>query len=184
MNMFSVSRVRVLLLSGAAMAVLGACTPDRTIPPCPNVRVDSVTANLTQFRDGPGREVSDIAYQAEIVNYKGTCTQDLDKNNVEGTAEVEMEIEMAMATGPAAPKGDVPLYYFVAIPQLYPDPAGKKIFEVRRTSTGGPSKVERWTEHVTLTLPVTKARPSAGYDIYVGFQLTDAQLAFNRTRMK
>jgi len=184
--MFSVSRARarVLLLTGAAVALLAACTPDRTIPPCPNVRVDNVTANLTQFRDGPGREVSDIAYQAEIVNYKGTCTQDLDKNNVEGTAEVEMEIEMAMATGPAAAAGEVPLYYFVAIPQLFPDAAGKQIFEVRRKSPGGASKVERWTEHVTLTLPVTKTRPSAGYDIYVGFQLTDAQLAFNRTRQR
>lgn len=184
MHMFSASRARVLLLTGAAVALLAACTPDRTIPPCPNVRVDNVTANLTQFRDGPGREVSDIAYQAEIVNYKGTCTQDLDKNNVEGTAEVEMEIEMAMATGPAAAAGEVPLYYFVAIPQLFPDAAGKQIFEVRRKSPGGASKVERWTEHVTLTLPVTKTRPSAGYDIYVGFQLTDAQLAFNRTRQR
>lgn len=165
-------------------ALLSGCAPDRTVPPCPNVRVDNATANVTQFREGPGREVGDIVYQAEIVSYDGSCTQDLDDNHLEGTAEVEMEVEFALATGGAAPKGDVPLYYFVAVPQLFPDPAGKQVFEVRRESPGGASKVGRWTETIHLTLPVTKARPAAAYDIYVGFQLTDEQLAFNRTRIR
>lgn len=172
----------ILTASVLAAALLGACAPDRTVPPCPNVRVDSATANVTQFRAGPGREVGDIVYQAEIVNYEGSCTQDL--TNDEGEAEVEMEIEFAMATGAASTGGDIPLFYFVALPQLFPDPAGKQIFEVRRESRAGASKAERWTERVTLTLPVTKARPSAAYDIYVGFQLTDEQLAFNRTRIR
>jgi hypothetical protein len=176
-----VSRACVVL-SGAAAALLGACAPDRTVPPCPDVRVDSATANVTQFREGPGRDVGDIVYQAEIVSYEGSCTQDL--TNDEGEAEVEMEVEFALATGAAAAKGDVPLYYFVAIPQLFPDPAAKQVFEVRRESPGGASKADRWTERVNLTLPVTKARPSAAYDIYVGFQLTDEQLAFNRTRIR
>lgn len=162
--------------------LLASCAPDRTVPPCPDVRVDSVTANITQFRAGPGRDVGDIAFQAEIVNYRGSCTQDLE--NDEGEAAVDMEIEFAMATGGAAPAGDIPLYYFVAIPQLFPDPAAKQIFEVRRKSAGGASKADRWTETVTLELPVTKARPAAGYDIYIGFQLTDEQLAFNRTRIR
>jgi hypothetical protein len=174
--------LRVLLLSAAGAALLGACAPDRTVPPCPDVRVDAATANVTQFRDGPGRDVGDIVYQAEIVRYEGSCTQDLE--NDEGEAEVEMEVEFAMATGAASAEGEIPLYYFVAIPQLFPDPAAKRIFEVRREGPGGASKVQRWTENISLTLPVTKARPSAAYDIYIGFQLTDDQLAFNRTRIR
>ncbi len=172
----------ILTASVLGAVLLAACAPDRTVPPCPNVRVDSATANVTQFRDGPGRDVGDIVYQAEIVNYEGSCTQDL--TNDEGEAEVEMEVEFALATGAASPGGDIPLYYFVALPQLFPDPAGKQVFEVRRESRAGASKAERWTERVTITLPVTKARPSAAYDIYVGFQLTDEQLAFNRTRIR
>lgn len=176
---------RALLTAGAsvlALTLLSACAPDRTVPPCPNVRVDSTTANLTQFRPGPGRAVGDIAYQAEIVSYNGSCTQDL--KNDEGEAEIEMEVEFALATGGAAPAGDIPLFYFVAIPQLFPDPAGKQIFEVRRQSKGASFKAERWTETIHMTLPVTKTRPAAGYDLYVGFQLTDEQLAFNRTRVR
>ncbi|MGE4063303.1 MAG: hypothetical protein AB7E79_08030 [Rhodospirillaceae bacterium] len=185
MDRFTGSRARVLSAAGAAAlaaALLASCAPDRTVPPCPDVRVDSATANVTQFREGPGREVGDIVYQAEIVRYEGSCTQDLE--NDEGEAEVEMEVEFALATGAAAPAGEIPLYYFVAIPQLFPDPAAKQVFEVRRDSRGGASKVDRWTETISLTLPVTKARPSAAYDIYVGFQLTDEQLAFNRTRIR
>lgn len=176
---------RALLTASAsvlALTLLSACAPDRTVPPCPNVRVDAATANITQFREGPGRAVGDIAYQAEIVSYEGTCTQDL--TNDEGEAEVEMEVEFALATGGAAPAGDIPLYYFVALPQLFPDPAGKQVFEVRRESKGPSAKAERWTETIHMTIPVTKARPAAGFDIYVGFQLTDEQLAFNRTRVR
>jgi hypothetical protein len=180
MDIFSASRA--LGAATLAAAMLGACAPDRTVPPCPSVRVDSLTANVTQFRAGSGRAVGDIVYQAEVVNYDGSCTQDLE--NLEGEAEVEMEVEFAMATGAAAAAGDVPLYYFVAIPQLFPDPAAKQIFEVRCASPGGASKVQRWTESLTLTLPVTRQRPAAAYDIYVGFQLTDEQLAFNRTRVR
>jgi len=174
---------RTPVIAGAmlGLALLGACAPDRTVPPCPNVRVDTSTANVTQFSAGPGRDVGDIVYQAEIVNYQGSCTQDLEVD--EGEAEVEMEVEFAMATGVAV-AGPVSLYYFVAIPQLFPDPAAKQVFEVRRNSRGGAARAERWTESITLTLPVTKARPSAAYDIYVGFQLTDEQLAFNRTHIR
>lgn len=185
MDRFFASRARAMFTAGAAAlaaALLASCAPDRTVPPCPDVRVDSVTANITQFRAGPGREVGDIVYQAEIVNYRGSCTQDLE--NDEGEAEVEMEVEFAMATGSASVEGDVPIYFFVAIPQLFPDPAAKQVFEMRRESRNGASKAVRWTERVSLTLPVTKARPSASYDIYVGFQLTDEQLAFNRTRIR
>ena len=67
---------------------------------------------------------------------------------------------------------------------MFPDPAGKQVFEVRRESKGPSAKAARWTETIHLTLPVTKARPAAAFDIYVGFQLTDEQLAFNRTRVR
>lgn len=186
MHKFSFLGKRAFLTTGAVALVAGllaGCAPDRTVPPCPSVRVDNATANLTQFRPGPGRDVGDIAYQAEIVNYTGSCTQDLEEDRT-GEAEVEMEVEFAMATGAAAEAGEIPLYYFVAIPRLAPDPAAKQIFEVRRKVSGGASKVERWKETINITLPIIKDRPAAAFDIYVGFQLTDEQLAFNRTRLR
>jgi hypothetical protein len=165
---------------GCATVLLASCGANRILPPCPNVRVDNITANVTQFQQGPGREVGDIVYQAEIVTYDGSCTQD----EAEGITEVDLEVTIAMATGAAAPAGALPLYYFVAVPQLFPDPAGKQIFEIQRKSSGGAARVERWTERAHLKLPISKERPAAAYDIYVGFQLTDEQLAFNRTRIR
>lgn len=171
-------------LPAAALLVaagLSGCAAPGVVPPCPTVRVDNATANVTQFREGPGREVGDIVYQAEVVTYGGSCVQDV---NDDGIAEVDLEIEFAMATGPAAPAGNLPVYYFVAIPQLFPEPAAKQIFEVSRPSTGGASQVTRWTENVQLEIPISRERPAAAFDIYVGFQLTPDQLAFNRTRIR
>lgn len=186
---FLMAKSGTFLLSAAAVGglalLLSSCGANRIIPPCPNVRVDNVTANVTQFGDGPGREVGDIVYQAEIVTYDGSCTQDEGNGpNAVGRTEVDLEISLAMATGAGAPQGSLPLYYFVAVPQLFPDAAGKQVFEVRRESRGGAARAERWTERVHLTLPISRERPAAAYDIYVGFQLTDEQLAFNRTRIR
>jgi hypothetical protein len=180
----SLRMTRVLLTGGvsALAALLLASCAAEPVPPCPSVRIDNATANVTQFRDGPGRDVGDIVYQAEIVTYNGSCTQDLEQD--EGSAEVEMEVEFALATGPAAPAGELPVYYFVAVPQLFPEAHGKQVFQINRKSAGGAAKAERWTETIRITLPVTRARPSAAFDIYVGFQLTGDQLAFNRTRIR
>ena len=119
----SQARALALILSATTVLVLAGCN-NKPIPPCPNVRVDSATGAMTKFKDGPGRDVTDIEYQAEIVGYKGQCVHH------EESLDVIFDVDFALTGGPAAKGGIAPLYYFVAIPQFFPQAVGKKIIDV------------------------------------------------------
>ena len=168
------ARRAALIVPVILLAALAGCTTQKPVPPCPPIRVDSSTASLTKFKDGPGRDVTDIEYQAEIVGYKGKCVHEDDN------VEVQFDLDLTIAGGAAAKGGAVDLYYFVAIPQFFPDPAGKHIIQVKRDVPAS-GKQEHFTEsNVRLRIPLTKDQAGAAFDIYVGFQVDNAQLEYNR----
>lgn len=158
------------------VAALGGCQT-QILPPCPSVRIDSTTANLVKFRDGDGRTPADVAYEAELVSFAGSC-EDVD----DGIA-VTLDVDGVLVAGPATHGGRADLYYFVAIPQFFPKPEGKSIFRIRADVPRQPGAREDISEHgVRIFIPLKDQEPAAAYDIYVGFQLDDQQLAFNRAR--
>jgi hypothetical protein len=160
----------------ALVAVLLSGCVNNQLPPCPSVRVDSTTARLTQFKEGGGRDMSDVEYQAEVIAYRGSC-----KFSEEGV-EVQMDLDFSIAAGPAAKKGPANIYYFVAVPQLFPDPVGKRIFQLRRDVPATPGVKDKTTESdIRIFIPLKKDEPAAAYDVYVGLQLNNAQLDYNRT---
>ncbi|MDG2244430.1 MAG: hypothetical protein P8L66_13175 [Rhodospirillaceae bacterium] len=162
--------VAVLAVSGCAL---------EPVPPCPQIRIDSNTASLTKFEPGEGRDISDVEYQAEIVSFKGACKFD------EDGVEAVMDVDMIISGGPAVQPGDIEFYYFVAIPRFFPDPAGKSIFTRQHKLRSGGARQERITEsNVRIFIPLDDRLTAAGYDIYLGFQLTDEQLRYNRSRSR
>ncbi len=172
-------RRRAPLLSAILVLTLLAGCAREIVPPCPPVRVDNATATLTKFKDGPGRDVTDIEYQAEIVGYKGHC--DFSTSSV----EVIFDVDIALTSGPAVTGGTAPLYYFVAVPQFFPDPAGKQIMQVTRKLPAKPALRETFTESgARVRIPLKPEQAGASFDVYIGFQLDNAQLEYNRTRMQ
>ncbi|MDX2221333.1 MAG: hypothetical protein SFV21_01215 [Rhodospirillaceae bacterium] len=169
-------RIVYAALAAVASAVLSGCQ-STILPPCPSVRVDSTTARLVQFRDGGGQTPADVAYEAQIVGYGGVCDfQD------DGVA-IDMNIDLLVAAGPATAGGRADLYYFVAIPQYFPDTQGKRIFSVRASVPSQPGRRERLSERgIRVFIPLKESEPAAAYDVYLGFQLTQAQLDFNRAQ--
>ncbi len=163
----------ILLLVGVTVS---SCAR-KIVLPCPNVRVDSATANLTKFKAGAGREVTDIEYQADIVGYKGQC--EYDDDNV----EVTFDVDFTVTGGAAAKGGSAPLYYFIAIPQFFPTEVGKRILKVDHKLPAKSGTRETFTESgLRVTIPVKKDQAGASYDIYIGFQLDAGQLDYNRSR--
>lgn len=159
-----------------AGAVLSGCALE-PVPPCPEIRIDSNTSTLTKFKPGEGRDITDVMYQAEIISFEGTCQFDDDG------VEAIMDVDLMVSGGPAVEPGTIDLYYFVAIPRFFPDTAGKKVFSRKyKVPNGGPRR-ERLTEsNVRIFIPLEDRLTAAGYDVYLGFQLTDEQLQYNRQR--
>src|SRR5262249_34440324 len=100
------------VISGTGIVLASCANGDKVPPPCPEVRVDSATAEFTKFRDGPGRAAGDVEYRAELVGFKGSCKVRPDRQ-----ADVSMDADFTITPGPALKAGDQPIYFFVAIPQ-------------------------------------------------------------------
>ena len=164
--------------TGAGFALASCAQGDRVPPPCPEVRVDSATAEFTKFRDGAGRAAGDVEYHAELAGFKGSCKVDADKR-----VDIVMEADFVVTPGPAVKAGDQPIYFFVAIPQFFPQPVGKQIFGITYQPSG--KQMEPQKIHVNdlrVRIPLKKDQSAASYDIYMGLQVTPDQLEFNRTQ--
>lgn len=170
----------MLVLAALALGALAGCQTN-LVPQCPAVRVDNATASVTKFRDGGTQTAGDIEYRADILGFKGECDFDEDKDD--GKVDVTFNVDFAITGGPAAKGGDTSLYYFVAIPQFFPDTAGKRVLVARAKVPARAAERQTFTETgVTVTIPLKEGQAGAGFDVYVGFQVDAAQLEYNRSQ--
>lgn len=182
----SVDRVGAMLRFGAVVGLVlavSACSTFKKEDPsggqeCPQVKIDRNTAKLTVFRDGPGRDLTDVVYTAEIADYNGDCT--FEKTKDKQTVNMRMKVLFAITKGPAETSATNKLEYFVAIPSFYPSPAAKQVMPMEfKYPDGNISTMMVRDEEVRLTLPL-KDTKTKDMPVYVGFQLTQDQLNYNR----
>ncbi|WP_242390512.1 hypothetical protein [Pararhodospirillum photometricum] len=142
---------------------------------CPQVRVDAATAGLTVFRDGPGRDLTDVELQGSFAGYEGTCAYG--KTGV----TVEMVLSFAVGLGPAAATRESTFQYFVALPRYFPEPAAKRVYTVGVSFPANVDRVIVRDEKLSVHIPLEPGATAEGQDVYVGFQLTPEQLEYNRS---
>ena len=163
------------VLPVVAAFVLAGCS-NKPVPPCPQVRVDSNTARYVKFQD-VSKDLTQIDYAIELVGYEGQCN--FGKNGVDLT----MDLVFDVVAGPAAKAGKVPVNYFIAIPQFYPKPEGKRVMTLEASlpkAAGARTRVKDSGVHVFI--PLDKDEPGAAYDVYVGLQISEADAAYNDSR--
>ena len=165
-------------LSGAGFVLASCAQGDKVPPPCPEVRVDSATAEFTKFREGVGRAAGDVEYRAELVGFKGSCKVSVDKY-----VEIIMDADFVVTPGAAVKGGDQPIYFFVAVPQFFPQTVGKQIFGITYQPSGKQTEPQKiHVDDLRVKIPLKKDQSAASYDIYLGLQLTPDQLEFNRVQ--
>jgi hypothetical protein len=162
--------VFALAMTLTGCSILGSSKPPA---PCPKVFLIDDTSRLTAFRPGPGRDITDVDFQAEISGYTGSCTYDRDKMSVSLNAAFDV------SRGPANATRKVAFQYFVAVPKVYPDPAGKRVFDVGFAFEANQSRA-RFGDEIEIDVPLKNPSEGPAYEIYLGFQLTAAELAYNR----
>lgn len=143
--------------------------------PCPNFLILGEAEDMTQFRAGPGRDITDVEFRAAIVNFRGTC------EHTRSVVEAEFFVEIVIRRGPANRSREASLEYFVAIPRFHPAPAGKKTFAVKVTFEANETRVF-YRDEIALEIPLGSGEVGANYDVYLGFQLDPEQLEYNRRR--
>ena len=164
------------LLATGLIGLLAGC--DTLFPgpqgPCPTVSIVSDAARLTQYREGAGRDLTDVRYRAEISNVQFNCRYQRD-----GRLMAALAIDIVATRGPAAEGGSGNFPFFVAIADSRQNILAKEVFDSviefeRRQRRVGVR------EEIDQELSLAGDDSGANYEVLVGFQLTAEQLEQNR----
>lgn len=161
----------VLLGGLAACSAFEAPAPP---PPCPQVAAVDDASRLTRFA-GEGRDLTDVAFEAEIGPMIGSCTYDDD------VIDVELQVQMIASRGPADEGRRADFKYFVAVARLDRTVIARAEFDSYIEFPGNQTRagiVEELAQHI----PITPGERGDSYVIYVGFSLTPEELEFNRAQ--
>ncbi|HCH56693.1 MAG TPA: hypothetical protein DEV64_06355 [Rhodospirillaceae bacterium] len=148
---------------------------------CPAVFILQDAQNLTRFKPGPGRDIIDIRFEAEIFDFRGKCG--FNEDDGIWAVEVELLVQISVEKGPANRQREIEFEYFVVLPAFEGKPGGKRIFTVKGQFEEGRTKLV-YQDDVALNLPLKNPNDGGKTEIVFGFQLTPDELKFNRARQR
>jgi hypothetical protein len=165
------TRSLVPLVFLGILAPLAAC--NRTPPACPRASIISDGATVTKFREGTGRDLTDVVSQGEIVDVAVEC--DYDRRGV----DVALQVAIAARRGPADRSRTADFDYFVAVADPQRNILAKEVF---RVSFRFPQNEQRvgTVEEIAPRIPLKARADGVDYQIVIGFQLTPEEIDWNR----
>jgi hypothetical protein len=140
---------------------------------CPQPLTVQDAGRLTHFRDGPGRDPRDIAYEAALVGSATTCEIG------RGQLYVNLIMRISVVAGPSVGAGVTRVPYFVrVINGAGTVVQGQEFNADFRLSARNPRGTSQ--EELSLQLPYSQISDLAGYRIAVGLKPTPEELNYNR----
>ena len=158
------------------MVLLTAACAEKIVPDCPARTKLIDHAEITQFKDGPGRDITDIDFKARMHGPLGQCVFTDEGQLKTISLQVVFEIERGPTT--TRPTEDVP--YYVAIMTRDQEILMKQSFVASLTYPEGASQMRFIDGVVDIEMPVSDKYKPSMLEIRTGFQLTEEQLNYNR----
>lgn len=153
---------------------------DDTPPPaCPRVAVLKDADRITRFAPGPGRDLTDIMFDAEIVSFGGDCEHQGEAPHYTSVI-MTLQVGLEITRGPANRAGDIDLRYFVRIPQFFPRQEGNSTFTVQGKFPENRDTVQVADQPIDLLIPLYGRNVGRDYEIFIGFVLNRQELEYNR----
>jgi hypothetical protein len=161
----------------AALAGLSGCgntDPNAYAPTCAPVGILADAADYTLYK-GDIPDIGQMISHGTITGIYGRCSNNKPGDRLQTTVSVEMDV----TRGPAAPTNSVKVPFFVAVLK---DGAllWKHDAEAIATFPSNVDHVHVRAAAIYLDLPVGRHLDGQNYRLEVGYQLTPAQLAYNR----
>lgn len=164
-----------LLLAGCNTRLGQSLESTPNSGPCPAGGSIYDAARLVTFAPGGNEDFTNVAFTGEIIDVRLYC-----RYTGSTPLQAEVEIDFAFGKGPAATGGSHDYPYFVAVTRRNGKVLAKESFTVRGDFQRGP--VTGATETITkIEIPrMDESISGVNFEILVGFDLTDEQLAYNR----
>lgn len=161
---------RSLAVAAIACSLLAACATDDP-GPCPLVIRVVDASEVTLYREGPGRDLTDVLYHVAIGPFGSICEYDSD-----GWIDNELDMSIIVERGPASRDSETSFPYFVVVADAEDRILGKEEFIARIPFENNAVRIgvrEKLSQRIFLKSGET----GVDYKIYIGLSLTREQLA-------
>lgn len=174
---------RSSLIAVALLAGLGACSSASgpgaldsraNAGPCPVSGSIYDTSRIVVF-DGNGQSFNNIRFTGEITDVRLFCRYVGDS-----PIQAQLEIDFAFGRGEAAEASNYTYPYFVAVTRRNAKVLEKERFAVEAAFRGTPVSARTEIIRDILIPRADNGVSGSNFEIVVGFDLTEEQLAFNR----
>ena len=160
-----------------AAILLSACSKEvEEQIACPGVEVLQDLGELVRFRPGSGRDATDVLIEAWVDGVGGRCV--LDGKEL----LVDINVRLGMRRGPAADTRKVKIGYLVAITNLNRNVLSRQPFEAMFPFSNRKTILSKDT--LDLRIPLQPGQQTNGFLIYVGLELSEQELAYNRRKRR
>jgi hypothetical protein len=147
------------------------------VPSCPVAAVLADAVSVTKLKPGSpvtSRDPNNVMFTAEMAKPELACDYDIKRS----TLSVDVSFNVRASRGPAA-AADPPLEFFVSIVDVDNNVLVKKVYQYQPDL--GSNRAVQWTQKVnSVVVPIESDRRPSDFEILTGFQLTPAELAYNR----
>lgn len=147
-------------------------------PPCPSTAVLSDAVTVTKLRPGTPTNVlspANVVLSAEMSQAQLECEYNAESNAV----TIDINFAVRATRGPAAMGPDPELDYFIAMVDAQGNLLTKNIFKSQPVLNG--RVPGQYTQNVNnFVFPLGEDMRPIDYQLLTGFQLTAAELAYNR----
>lgn len=151
-----------------------------TVLPCPGYQILEDAAALTKFQDGPGRDITDISFKAEMREIKMACLSKIDKETDSGHMEIDIAPVMLAELGAATGNEQATLPYFVVVTDPQKNILYREELSLKVSFKGNRTRLVATAAATTINIPITPKIRNNYYIIYSGFALTPEQTEYNR----
>lgn len=157
----------------AAVVLVAACSSRDTIVRCPVIRVPAEASELTRFNPGEGRDVTDVSLQAEFRRISGECKV------ADERIDVDLQVDIVARRGPGGAGTRADFSYFIAITDLERNILQRRALPAAVAFPGNQRQAFH-SEQFEIQIPKTAAQRGPDFIVFVGFELSEEELRFNR----
>ncbi len=168
------SRLTPVLSGMMLLGLVSACssTEDGPPPPCPQVLPIGQAAKMIKFV-GDSEDLSNAQFEAKIDGLQSQCFY------AENRIRTEMRVQFSATRGPKDSEAKADFSYFIAITGPNGTRVAREVFptEIEFSGDQVQSKI---VEELEPTVYLKPGENGDYYRIYVGFMLTEKELAYNQ----
>ena len=172
----------LVLLSGCDILEVGPMTNVDAAPECPLVSILSDTALITRYVKGAGKEIIDVDFTGKIVGIKGKCSYDFDSDTGKRMVRIDVTTKFIMERGAANKSRQADFQYFVSVVDNDGNILEKQTFSYSGKYYKNRSLVKGADSPIELSIPLDGDKTGQDFYVYLGFQLSQEELEFNRNQ--